>query len=95
MIKINFSDIAFIESLSDYLKIHTPDAVVVTRETLSNIEAVLPQNHFLRVHRSYIVAPGYIDSFTREFIEIGKNSIPISRSYKKEVTERLEQTGLI
>lgn len=89
MIKINFSDIAFIESLSDYLKIHFPNTVIVTRETLSNIEAVLPQDRFLRVHRSYIVAPKYIDSFTKEFIEIGKNTIPISRSYRKYVIESL------
>ncbi|MFB6341658.1 LytR/AlgR family response regulator transcription factor [Saccharicrinis sp. FJH62] len=95
MIKINFSDIVFIESLSDYLKIHTTEVVIVTRETLSNIEAVLPQGRFLRVHRSYIVAPKYIDSYTKEYLEIGKNSIPISRSYKKEVMEQLEQMGLM
>lgn len=90
MIKINFSDIKYIESLSDYVKIHLEDKMVVTRETISNVEAKLPQKDFIRIHRSYIVAIAKIDSFTNEFIEVGKKAIPISRSYKKEVLQRLE-----
>lgn len=90
MIKINFSEILFIESLSDYIKIHVQDKSVVTRETISNIEAKLPQQDFLRVHRSYIVALKAIDSFTAELVEIGRKQIPISRSYKESVLERLE-----
>lgn len=90
MIKINFSEILFIESLSDYIKIHLEDKNVVTRETISNIEAKLPQHDFLRVHRSYIVALNSIDSFTSELVEIGKKQIPISRSYKDRVLKRLE-----
>lgn len=91
MIKISFPEILFIESLSDYLKIHLKEKTVVTRETIINIEAKLPQKDFLRVHRSFIVALNAIDSFTNEFVEIGIKQIPISRSYKKEVLERLEQ----
>jgi len=90
MIKINFSEIEYIESLSDYVKIHLEDKMVVTRETISNIEAKLPQKYFMRIHRSYIVAIAKIDSFTNEFIEIRKKALPISRSYKKDVLDRLE-----
>lgn len=90
MIKINFLEILFIESLSDYIKIHLKDKNVVTRETISNIEAKLPQHDFLRVHRSYIVALNSITSFTNELLEIGKKQIPISRSYKDGVLKRLE-----
>jgi len=90
MVKINFSEITFIESLSDYVKIHLNDKTIVTRETISNIEAKLPKSNFLRIHRSYIVAIAKIDSFTNEFIEVGKKAIPISRSYKKDVLSRLE-----
>ena len=91
MIKISFPEILFIESLNDYLKIHLRDKMVVTRETIINIEAKLPQKDFLRVHRSFIVALNTIDSFTTELVEIGEKQIPISRTYKKEVLERLEQ----
>ena len=90
MIKINFSEILFIESLADYIKIHMVDKNVVTRETISNLEARLPQPDFLRVHRSFIVAINAIDSFTAELVEMGKKQIPISRSYKDGVLKRLE-----
>jgi len=91
MVKINFADIRFVESLSDYIKIHLTHGAVVTRETISNIEAKLPQKDFLRVHRSFIVAIAKIDSFTNEYLEMGSNEIPISRSYKSEVLVRLAE----
>ena len=56
MIKINFSELDYIESLADYVKIHSNDKVIITRETISSIEAKLPKKDFLRVHRSYIVS---------------------------------------
>jgi len=90
MIKINFSDLNFIESLSDYVKLYTVDKTIVTRETISSIEAKLPKQDFLRVHRSYIVAIKKIESFTQEFIEIKNKAIPISRSYKNDVKQRLD-----
>jgi len=95
MVKINFNEILFIESLSDYIKIHLEESTVVTRETISNIEAKLPQQKFMRVHRSFIVALATIDSFTSEHIEIKDNVIPISRSYKNEVLRSLESRNLL
>nr|MBD3621697.1 response regulator transcription factor [Sunxiuqinia sp.] len=91
MIKIDFAEIRFVESLSDYVKIHLTDKTVVTRETITNIEAKLPQKDFIRTHRSFIVSIRNIDSFTGESIEMGKKQIPISRSYKKEVLQKLER----
>ena len=90
MIKINFSDVNYIESLSDYIKIHLTDKTVITRETITSIEAKLPKKDFVRVHRSFIVSVLKIDSFTNEYIEINKKAIPISRTYKKDVVFRLE-----
>ncbi|MFD2568875.1 LytR/AlgR family response regulator transcription factor [Pseudotenacibaculum haliotis] len=91
MVKINFDDIIYIESLSDYIKMHLKDQVVVTRETINNIESKLPKDYFLRTHRSFIVSIGQITSFTSEFIELGKKAIPISRSYKENVLKRLHE----
>ncbi|PHS51189.1 MAG: DNA-binding response regulator [Lutibacter sp.] len=90
MMKINFSEINFIESLSDYIKIKLKDKTVITRETITSIEAKLPKKEFIRIHRSFIVSITKIESFTNEFIEISKKAVPISRSYKKEVLSRLE-----
>lgn len=91
MVKIDFDEILFIESLSDYIKINTPSKIIVTRETISNIEAKLPTESFIRIHRSFIISLNKIESFTNEFIEVNKVALPISRSYKKNVLSVLER----
>lgn len=89
MLKLNLKDILYLESLSDYIKIHTTEKTVITRETFANIERKIPAAQFLRVHRSFIVAIAHIESFTKEHIEIRKKAIPISRGYKQEVLAKL------
>ncbi|WP_420573476.1 LytR/AlgR family response regulator transcription factor [Kordia sp.] len=91
MIKVDYNSILYIESYSDYLKIHIENHTIVTRETISAIEAKLPKQFFLRIHRSYIISIHYIQSFTNEYITINKEALPISRSYKKDVLKQLEK----
>ena len=91
MVKINFKDILYIESLGDYVKVFTNNDTVITRETISNFEATLPSDCFIRVHRSYIVSISKISSYTNEYIEIAKKAVPISRSYKESVLQKLAQ----
>lgn len=93
MVKINFSEINYIESLCDYIKIHLKDNTIVTREPISSIEVKLPQKDFIRVHRSFIVSLKKINSFTNECIDINGHEIPISRSYKEIVLKRLGEIG--
>ena len=90
MIKVEYHHIIYIESYSDYLKIHLNDQTIVTRETISSIDGKLPQETFIRIHRSYIVSLSHLSSFTNEEVTIGTKSLPISRSYKKSVLHRLE-----
>jgi len=89
MVKINFSEIKYIESLSDYLKIHLSNNTIITRENITNIESKLAKNNFIRIHRSFIVSIDKINSYTNEFVEINNTTIPISRSYKKDFLERI------
>lgn len=91
MVKINFKDILYIESLGDYVKVFTHKNTIVTRETISNFEATLPNDYFIRVHRSYIVSIPKISSYTNEYIEIAKKAVSISRSYKESVLQKLAQ----
>ncbi|WP_339918162.1 LytTR family DNA-binding domain-containing protein [Yeosuana marina] len=91
MIKIDFDAIIYVESYSDYIKIHLTDETITTRETISAIEVKLPNNNFMRIHRSFIISLAHITSFTNEEITINKKSFPISRSYKKEVLSILEK----
>ena len=91
MIKIDFNAIIYIESYSDYIKIHLENKTIVTRETISAIEAKLPKGAFLRIHRSYIISIANMGSFTNEQITIKDKSLPISRSYKQHVLSILEK----
>jgi DNA-binding LytR/AlgR family response regulator len=80
-VKILFKEILFIESLKDYIKIHTLDKAIVTQVSISAIEQRLPDN-FLRIHRSFIIAKDKITAYTQHDLEIGKHQIPIGRNYK-------------
>lgn len=92
MVKVNFEEIIYVESLSDYIKVHTLQETITTRETIKNMEAKLPYVSFLRIHRSYIVSIDKITSYTNEFVELDKKVIPISRSYKESILEKLKKT---
>ncbi|MEB2779729.1 LytTR family DNA-binding domain-containing protein [Algoriphagus sp. C2-6-M1] len=91
MEKVALQDILYIESYADYIKIHTNDCSLVVRESISNFETKLPENHFIRFHRSYIASISAITSYTHEYLEIGGKALTISRSYKEEVFKRLAQ----
>lgn len=93
MVKVVFNEILYIESLSDYIKIYTKNKVLVTRETISNLEVKLPSHQFLRIHRSYIINLNKTDSYTNELVEIDKNAIPISRTYKENVLKKLNENS--
>lgn len=90
MVKIDFNDVIYIESYSDYIKIHLSNKTIVTRETITAIEAKLPKKIFIRIHRSYIISIKHITSFTNEQVIILKKSLPISRSYKSKVLQLLD-----
>ena len=72
------------------MKIITAEGTIVTRETITNIEVKLPKEKYIRIHRSYIISIDKINSFTNEYVEINKKSIPISRSYKSSVLNKLD-----
>lgn len=91
MIKVDFEAILYIESYNDYLKIHLANETIVTRETITAIEAKLPRNQFIRIHRSFIVATANISAFTNEHVVVKDKALTISRSYKKDVLRQLEQ----
>jgi DNA-binding LytR/AlgR family response regulator len=88
-LKVRFDDILFVESLKDYVKVVTKDRAIVSKLSISAIEEFLPSRSFLRIHRSFIVSIGKIDSFKLELIQIGKYELPVSRSYRHEVEKIL------
>ena len=89
-IKVNLADLLFIESLKNYIKVVTKDKTFVTKYPISTLEEILPSS-FIRIHRSFIIAKNKIESFTAEFIQIGKYELPVSRSYRHEVEKILKK----
>src|SRR6187455_3391971 len=77
MIKVFLDDILFVESLKDYIKIVTTLKTIVTKQPISSLEELLPNDSFIRIHRSYIVAVSKINSFNADIVEIRKNELPI------------------
>lgn len=91
MVRIGLKDILYIESLKDYVRIKTTEKEVISYQRISYLEEKLPEDMFLRLHRSYIVAIDKIEAFTGNFVEVGKKEIPIGRNYKSEVMKVLGQ----
>lgn len=88
--QIALTDILYIESLSDYVKIHTSDKSITTREKISSISEQLP-DYFLRIHRSFVVNSNNIDSFSKELVTIKDQELPISRTYKTSALDYLKK----
>jgi DNA-binding LytR/AlgR family response regulator len=83
--RVNFSEILYIQGMRDYLKIYTPDYALVTHQTMNDLEKTLPTRHFIRVHKSYIIALKHIRSIYGNTIELDKATIPIGVNYKESV----------
>jgi DNA-binding LytR/AlgR family response regulator len=89
-LKIQLHEILFVESLKDYVKVVTKDRTIVSKQAISTIEESLPEEAFLRIHRSFIVSISKIESFTAGLIQVGKYELPVSRSYRHEVEKALK-----
>jgi DNA-binding LytR/AlgR family response regulator len=82
MVKVFLEDITYIESFKDYIVIHRQNEVdLKVKYAISSVDNMLPQNLFLRIHRSYIVSMKRVSAFTNNDVEIGKTELPIGRSY--------------
>jgi two-component system LytT family response regulator len=81
-VKILFSEIVYVESQREYIKIRTTKQEYVSKMSTHEIEALLPAHLFKRIHRSYIVSLSKIESYTAEKVEVAGVSIPIGRGYR-------------
>jgi DNA-binding LytR/AlgR family response regulator len=81
--KVFLKDIVYIESIKDYVKIVTTDKPLITYQRLSYMEEKLPENKFLRIHKSYIIAIDRISGYNNDLISIEGYELPLGRSYKQ------------
>ncbi len=89
LINLSFKEILWIEALGDYINIITPQRKMVVLSTMKNIEEKLPPYEFVRVHRSYFVRLDKIKKISEDIILVENKLIPVSKSYKKELLQRL------
>lgn len=92
-IKINIADIIYLQSMGDYVKIfiHNAQKPIITLERIKNFEEMLAPKGFLRIHRSYIVNPPYVASFSKTKLMVGNVWLPISQTYLTETMENLNE----
>jgi DNA-binding LytR/AlgR family response regulator len=88
--KIYLRDIIYIESLKEYVRIHTRERRVVSKMQIGQLERQLPDTHFLRIHKSFIVNTAFITAFTATSVELGQFELTISRTYKDSVMKALK-----
>ncbi|AUC22449.1 MULTISPECIES: LytTR family DNA-binding domain-containing protein [Polaribacter] len=90
-LKINLADIKYIESLKDYIKIHTHrEKPILTLSSLKSFEEKLGRLNFIRVHKSYIVSIKHIYSVQRNRIIIDNNWIPIGLNYRDDFIKKID-----
>lgn len=92
LVKINIEDILFIEGLDDYLKIHLQNQKPLTaRMTMKNMVEKLPEDTFIRVHRSFIVPISRIKSLRGKMIYVGEEEIPVGSSYEADLLKHINK----
>ncbi|MCB0521922.1 MAG: response regulator transcription factor [Lewinellaceae bacterium] len=94
IVKVNFADILFIESLREYVRIHTPTERIVARLALQRLEELLPPKNFIRTHRTYIVNIDKVQKIEGNLLHIGKERLPISKGKREEFLKFVEGKGV-
>ena len=89
LVKIMYADVLFVEALQNYVTIHTITQKYISYLTFKSVEEYLPVDAFIKVHKSFIIAATRVDSIDGNEICIGQHRIPISRTLKEEVVEKL------
>jgi DNA-binding LytR/AlgR family response regulator len=88
--KIFIKDIQYVQAFKNYLELHFADSRQIIRSTLTDFQKVLPHDHFMQTHRSYLVNVNFLEKIGGDFVLIGKTEVPISRGFKESVLKQLK-----
>ena len=89
MHQIHTDNILFIEAYGNYTKVYLGEEMIISHEKISSLEALLPASHFLRVHKSFIIATNKIKMIEGNRIAIGAHFVPIGQTYKNDLKRLL------
>lgn len=91
LVNLDLTEILYFEAYGDYIKVHTPNKMYVTYNTMKSVESSLPQNQFFRIHRSFIVRLDKIKNIEQLSLEVGDKVLPIGKSFKTALVEKMGQ----
>lgn len=89
--KIFFDEILYVESLKDYVKVHTIERSVVTKFQIGEMEELLKDQNFFRIHKSFIINLDHLRAFNANEVEVGKINLPIGRTYAELFKKKMEK----
>jgi DNA-binding LytR/AlgR family response regulator len=89
-VKVNVKDIYWIESIRDYVKVILIDKVLISKQKISILEELLPEDQFCRIHKSFIVSTSKVESYYAHAVEILGKELPIGRNYKQQALKCLQ-----
>ena len=89
-VRIDLDELQYVESEGNYLTFQETGRKALTRMTIGEATEILPNDQFMRVHKSYIVSLDRIEKIERHQLTIGKAQIPLSGSYRDELLERVK-----
>lgn len=93
--RVNIMDILFLESVGDYVKVHTQCRTYLVYQTLSNFMNLLDPNIFMRVHKSFIIPFSRIDSIEGNTIKIGGQIIPVGITFRKDFSQAIRKYKML
>lgn len=88
-IRLDLDGVTYIQGLKDYAIIHTNTGKIVLKGSIKAMQTLFPENRFMRVHKSFIVALSRISRIERNRLRIGDHQVPIGRNYRTEVEKAL------
>jgi two-component system, LytTR family, response regulator len=91
MVRVAYSDILYIESLENYVMVHTKGKTIISPCTMKVMEGLLPSFAFLRIHRCYIINLTNVELVKGNAVQIGNKMLVIGKSFRKAVTEMLQK----
>lgn len=88
LVKVEHTNIFYAQSIKDYLMLYTSSGNLIVHMTMKYLNELLPENQFLRVHRSYLVNQAHISSIGKNQIQINEVEIPIGEHYKEILLQK-------
>ncbi|MFD2066891.1 LytR/AlgR family response regulator transcription factor [Pontibacter silvestris] len=90
-LKIDYSEILYVEGLKNYVSIFLPGQRIVTYQTLRDLDEQLPQPPFFRVHKSYIISIDKVNMIDGNTISMGDKAIPLGETYRESFLKMIRE----